>query len=101
MRKYALILVFCFLSGCASAPTSTPEIEATPTVAAESIITVTSVIGDTTPVVPIATSTVPFDALFIDTLLAVAENTNTLVQSALTSGEHDELKTYAQGVVDA
>jgi uncharacterized protein (DUF305 family) len=101
MRKYGLILVFCLLSGCASAPTSTPEIEATSTVAAESIITVTSVIGDTTPVVAVATSTVPFDALFIDTMTALAQNTNTLAQNAMTSGEHDELKTYAQEVIDA
>jgi uncharacterized protein (DUF305 family) len=86
---------------CASAPAATPTIEAPSTSEAESIITVTPVIGDTTPIVPIATSTVPFDALFIDTLTALAANTSTLLQSALTSGEHDELTTYAQGVIDA
>lgn len=101
MRKFGLILIFCFLSGCASAPAATPTSEATATVEAESMITVTPIIGDTTPIVPIATSTVPFDALFIDTLTALAQNADALLQSALTSGEHEELTAYAQTGIDA
>jgi uncharacterized protein (DUF305 family) len=101
MRKYGLILILCFLSGCASAPAATPTSEATPTVEAQSNVTLTPVLGDTTPIVPIATSTVPFDALFIDTMTALAQNTDVLLQSALTSGEHEEITAYAQTSIDA
>src|SRR5688572_3802663 len=94
MPKYCLILVFCFLFGCASAPTVTPTSE--PTLS----VTVTPIIGDTTPVFPVATSTTPFDALLIDTLLALHQNAITLAQSGLTTSEHEELRTFAQTLID-
>ncbi len=94
MFKYPFIFIICLLAGCASAPTPT----AAPV--SEAAVTVTPIIGDTTPVVPVGTLSSPFDALFIDTMTALHTNAVTLAQSGVDDSEHEELRTFAQGIID-
>jgi len=101
MPKYILILVLVsLLAACTSAPAATPTSEAAATSEVEPTVTTTPLIGDTTPVVPVATSTVPFDALFINTMTALHQNALALAQVGLASAEHEELRTYAQTIID-